>query len=207
MLDDLLERSRAAGNPHAVAIAEHCRGLLLAAQTEIPGAIDAMAAALAAHACRTLRPELARTLLEKGALQRRAKQKSAAKQTLEQALAIFEETGREMWADRARDELSRIGLRRARPGEGLTPAQTRVAELARDGLSNREIANTLYLSTRSVESHLTKVYRELGVRSRAQLVVALARPAEENLTNPGRGNSNESPDTAATPGSQAEQTE
>ena len=205
VLDDLHERSRAADNPNAIAIAERCRGLLLAADGDVLGAIKAMDAALAAHARRTLRPELARTLLEKGALQRRAKQKSVAKQTLEQALAIFGETGAQMWADRARDELNRIGLRRARAGEGLTPAQTRVAELVAEGLSNREIATTLYMSTRSVESHLTKVYRELGVRSRAQLVVALARTAEQSPTNAGRGNSNEHPDTAATPGSQAEQ--
>jgi DNA-binding CsgD family transcriptional regulator len=182
VVEDLLNRSRTAENPNAIAIAWRCRGLLLAGRGDIPGAIDAMDAALAAHAQRTLRAELARTLLEKGALQRRAKQKSAAKQTLEQALAIFEQTGRRMWADRARDEVSRIGLRRATAGDGLTPAQARVAELVAEGLSNREIANTLYMSTRSVESHLTKVYRELGVRSRAQLAAALARPGGQSPT-------------------------
>jgi len=182
VVEDLLDRSRTAENPNAIAIAERCQGQLLAARGDIPGAIDAMDGALAAHAQRTLRPELARTLLEKGALQRRAKQKSAAKQTLEQALAILEQTGGQMWADRARDELSRIGLRRASAGDGLTPAQTRVAELVAEGLTNREIANALYMSTRSVESHLTKVYRELGVRSRAQLAAALVRTGEESPT-------------------------
>lgn len=169
VVDDLLMRSHAVENPNGIAIAERCRGLLLAAHGDVPEALTAMDSALAAHARRTLSPELARTLLEKGALLRRAKQKRAAKQTLEQAVARFDEMGARMWSERTRDELSRIGLRRASAGPGLTPTQTRVAQLVAAGMSNREIANTLYMSTRSVESHLTKVYRELGVRSRAQL--------------------------------------
>lgn len=58
--------------------------------------------------------------------------------------------------------------------EGLTAAQMRVAELVAAGMTNRETAGALYMSTRTVESHLTKVYREYDVRSRAQLVSALA---------------------------------
>ena len=72
------------------------------------------------------------------------------------------------------DELARVGLRRPVITEGLTPAQQRVAELVAAGMSNREIAATLYMSVRSVEAHLTKAYRELDVRSRSQLVAALA---------------------------------
>jgi DNA-binding CsgD family transcriptional regulator len=79
-----------------------------------------------------------------------------------------------MWIDRAQDELGRIGLRRATPSQGLTPAQTRVAELLAAGMSNQQIASTLFMSTRSVESHLTKIYREFGVRSRGQLIAALS---------------------------------
>ena len=81
-----------------------------------------------------------------------------------------------MWEARTRDELLRIGLRRPAIVEGLTPAQQRVAELVASGMSNREIASTLYMSQRSVEAHLTKVYREFGVRSRAQLVAAMSAP-------------------------------
>ena len=84
-----------------------------------------------------------------------------------------------IWVNRARDELSRIGLRRAAPSEGLTAAQQRVAELVVAGMSNREIAGTLFMSLRTVETHLTNIYREFGVKSRAQLVATLAsRPAE-----------------------------
>jgi DNA-binding CsgD family transcriptional regulator len=72
------------------------------------------------------------------------------------------------------DELARVGLRRPVITEGLTPAQQRVAELVAAGMSNREIAATLYMRVRSVEAHLTKAYRELDVRSRSELVAALA---------------------------------
>jgi DNA-binding CsgD family transcriptional regulator len=174
VLEDLLRRASRSGNGNATGIAERCRGLLLAARGDIAGAIDAMDRALAEHARRSLAPEIARTLLERGSLLRRAKRKSAAKESLDRALAIFEQIGAPMWAGRARDQLSRVGLRRAAVSEGLTPAQERVAELVVAGLSNREIASALYMSPRSVESHLTKVYREIGVKSRSQLVAALA---------------------------------
>ena len=174
VLDDLVARVHALENPHAIAIAYRCRGLLLAALRDIPGAIDALDAALAAHALRPIPVELGRTLLEKGSLQRRAKRKSAAKQSLEEALAILEPLGAALWVARARDELGRIGLRRAAGGDGPTPAQQRVAELLATGASNREIAGMLHMSLRSVESHLTSLYRQFGVRSRAQLAAKLA---------------------------------
>ena len=80
-------------------------------------------------------------------------------------MAIFEPLGAAMWAARARGQLGRVGLRRAVVSDGLTPAQERVAELVVAGIDNREIAATLFMSVRSVESHPTKAYRELGVRS------------------------------------------
>ena len=178
LIGDLTNRARRAENPNAQAIAHRCRGLLLAAHGSVPEAIKEMDAALADHTRRTLGPELARTLVEKGTLQRRAKQKSAAKRTLEEALTLLEPLDAEILKARARDELSRIGLRRATVTAGLTTAQIRVAELVATGLSNQEIATTLYMSTRSVESHLTKVYRELGIRSRSQLATALATTRE-----------------------------
>ena len=112
-------------------------------------------------------------MLELGTLQRRAKQKRAAKQTLDQALAMLIPMDARIWQARARDEIGRIGLRRSSVSGGLTPAQERVVELVVSGMSNREIASTLYMSVRSVESHLTKAYRELGVKSRSQLVAAM----------------------------------
>jgi DNA-binding CsgD family transcriptional regulator len=174
VLDDLLARARPYPNPHARAIAKRCEGLLLAARGELASAIEAMDAALIEHAQRPLPLEIGRTLLEKGSIERRAKRKTAAKRTLEQSLAVLEPIDAAIWVARARDELGRIGLRRPAVSEGLTPAQSRVAEMAVAGATNREIAQALYMSERSVEAHLTKVYRELGIRSRAQLSGALA---------------------------------
>jgi DNA-binding CsgD family transcriptional regulator/RecA/RadA recombinase len=173
--DDLAARARTVENPNAVAVAARCHGMILSARGDQLAALSGMREALEAHAYRPLRPEIARTLLEEGIVLRRSKQKNAAKQSLEEALAIFEEIGARMWSDRARDELARVGLRRRREQQdGLTPAQTRVVALVCEGMSNQQIASTLYMSQRSVEAHLTKAYREYGVRSRAQLVATLA---------------------------------
>ena len=180
VLDDLLERALQYPNPHGVAIAKRCDGLLLAARGDLARAIEAMDAALAQHAQRPIPLDIGRTLLEKGSIERRAKRKTAAKQTLEQALATLEPLDAAISIARARDELARIGLRRAAKTEGLTPAQQRVAELAAGGATNHGIAQTLYMSERTVESHLTKIYSELKIRSRAQLARALAaRPSTD----------------------------
>jgi DNA-binding CsgD family transcriptional regulator len=129
--------------------------------------------------------EIGRTLLELGTVQRRAKRKSAAKASLEQAIAVLTPLGARVWLDRSRDELARVGLRRPRQGRGLTPAQQRVAELAAQGMTNREIAAALFMSQRTVETHLTKVYGELNLKTRTQLAAALAdktQPSPVNLS-------------------------
>jgi DNA-binding CsgD family transcriptional regulator/predicted ATPase len=177
VLDDLGERASKAANPNAIAIAQRCRGLLLAADGGTSAAIEAMNDALAAHERRPVPLEIGRTLLERGSLERRAKRKSAAKRSLDAAVTALEPLDATLLLDRARDELGRIGLRRAAAGDGLTPAQTRVAALVAEGLSNREIAETLYMSLRTVETHLTKAYRHHGVRSRAQLAAKLSASA------------------------------
>ena len=174
VLAELRSRAEVCRNDNVQAIASRTEGIVLAARGELSAAIDAMDSAIAAH-LRCRRPfEHGRTLLEKGSIQRHAKRKAAAKQTLEQAVAILEPLGAQPWVSRARDELSRIGLRRAKATEGLTPAQARVAELVAAGSTNAEIARELHMSVRTVESHLSRVYREHGVTSRSQLVAALA---------------------------------
>jgi DNA-binding CsgD family transcriptional regulator/Tfp pilus assembly protein PilF len=181
ILADLFDRARREGNPNALAVARRCEGLLAASRGELAAAIAAMDAAIAEHTLRPLPLELGRTLLEKGTLERRMKRKRAAKESLEQALDVLAPLNAATLAGRAKDELARIGLRGARRSEGLTPAQQRVAELVASGKSNREIAGELFMSLRTVETHLTKVYRELGIKSRAQLAatVAAGRPHEE----------------------------
>jgi DNA-binding CsgD family transcriptional regulator len=171
---DFAERAAGAGNPNAIAVARRCGGLLMAARGDVHGAIEAMQLALTEHAVRPLPLEIGRTLVEKGTLERRARRKSAAKHSLEEAIGVLEPLEAGMWLSRARDELGRIGMRKAAAAEGLTPAQTRVAELAAAGMTNREIGAALYMSVRTVESHLTKIYGVVGVKSRAQLAAVLA---------------------------------
>jgi DNA-binding CsgD family transcriptional regulator len=174
VLDELVDRAQRAQNPNALAVGHRCRALLLAARGETAAAIEALEQALTQHSLRPLPLEIGRTLVERGTLERRAKRKSAAKRSLEQALAVLEPLAAALLVQRARDELARVGLRRAQVSDGLTPAQQRVAELVLAGMTNREIADTLFMSVRTVETHLTKIYREVGVRSRTQLIGTLS---------------------------------
>jgi DNA-binding CsgD family transcriptional regulator len=87
---------------------------------------------------------------------------------LEQALAIFEQLGAPLWAEQARAELKRIGGRAPSRGE-LTEAEHRIAALVAEGRTNREVAAALFVTEHTVERALTRAYRKLGVRSRAEL--------------------------------------
>jgi DNA-binding CsgD family transcriptional regulator len=118
--------------------------------------------------------ERARTLLVLGRLQRRAKQKGAAKQSFELARSIFDELPAPLWSERVAEELARIGLRRASPN-GLTESERRVAELAANGLTNREVAAQLFMSPKTVEANISRIYRKLGINSRAQLGARLGQ--------------------------------
>jgi DNA-binding CsgD family transcriptional regulator len=161
-------RARALDRSGAIAITARCRALLLAARGDLAGAQVGFERALAEHA-RTQDPfQHARTLLAFGATQRRAKQRGAARATLEQALTIFEQLGAPLWAERAHAELQRIGGRAPSRGE-LTEAESRIAALVAEGRTNREVAAALFVTEHTVERALTRTYRKLGVRSRAEL--------------------------------------
>jgi DNA-binding NarL/FixJ family response regulator len=101
-------------------------------------------------------------------VERRLQRKRVARETLEDALSAFEGIGAQLWAQCARDELNRIGGRRAQTDE-LTASERRVAELVGQGLSNSEVASQLFLSPKTVEFHLRNIFRKLGVRSRTEL--------------------------------------
>jgi DNA-binding CsgD family transcriptional regulator len=105
--------------------------------------------------------ERARTLLCLGVTRRRAHRKRAAREALEQAGAIFEESTARPWADKARAELARIAGRRPSSNE-VTETEHRVAELAAAGRSNKEIAAELFMGLSTVEAHLSRAYRKLG---------------------------------------------
>jgi DNA-binding NarL/FixJ family response regulator len=110
----------------------------------------------------------ARTLLAQGRILRRARKRRAARESLEQALAAFEQLGTPLWVTTTRRELERLGLRRGDPYE-LTDTERRVAELAASGLTNKQIAGQAFLTPKSVEDVMTRVYRKLGIHSRAEL--------------------------------------
>jgi len=112
--------------------------------------------------------ERARTQLLLGQLQRRARHKDAAVTSVREALETFEDLGTPLWADRARAELARANVGARRTG-GLTPSEQRVAELAASGMTNHEVAAALFISPKTVEFHLARVYRALGIHSRAEL--------------------------------------
>jgi DNA-binding CsgD family transcriptional regulator len=145
--------------------------LVLAAAGDLDGALAALDE-LDLDAAAKLPFELGRALLVRGRVLRRVKQKRAAADTLREALAIFERLGAPAWEAQARAELDRVGLRRS-PDE-LTATERRVAELAAEGLTNREVASKAFMSPKTVQANLTRVYRKLGISSRAELGARMA---------------------------------
>jgi DNA-binding CsgD family transcriptional regulator len=169
-------RHRTLPRPWTAAALPRARAHLLAADGDVAGALGALDA-VDPDSLRRLPFELAWTQLEKGRLLRRTKQKRAAAATLREALEAFDRLGAPAWAAQARDELARVGLRHRSPHE-LTMSERRVAELAASGLTNREIAASAFMSPKTVEAHLGRVYRKLGIRSRAELGARMAAARE-----------------------------
>jgi DNA-binding NarL/FixJ family response regulator len=160
----------AAGNPVAAAAVARCRGLLDDDFEEV------FAAALTLDDQRPMPFERARTLLALGRRLHRACRRAEARDHLRAALGAFERLQAHAWAGQAEAELRSAGARRRRGGHdgALTSQELRVAAAVRRGGSNRDIAASLFLSPKTVEFHLSQIYRKLGVHSRTQLAAALA---------------------------------
>jgi DNA-binding CsgD family transcriptional regulator len=173
--------SRAAGG-RARAQVLRCRGLLAAAQGEVVTAIELLELAADRHEASGDPFNRARALLALGVARLRARQKRDARVAFEAALAGFESLGAAGWAEATRSEIARVGGRERI--EGLSPSERRVAELAAEGQTNREIAATLFLGERTVASHLTHVYAKLGIRSRTELARHLI-PMPVTASSPG----------------------
>ncbi len=140
--------------------------------------IDDLRAAVEVLEGSAARLELAKALAALGSAQRRSKQPSQARGPLRRALDLATACGADGLADHVRGELHATGARPRRealsgPG-ALTPSERRVADLAAEGETNRDIAQTLFVTPKTVEVHLSNAYRKLGIKSRRELAQALA---------------------------------
>jgi DNA-binding CsgD family transcriptional regulator len=164
----LEDNGRRLDRPWMLAVGGRGRAMLCAAGGDVAAAVLAAEQAMVAHQRLAMPFERARTELLLGQLQRRQRRKEAAAATLQGALDTFERLGTPVWADRTRAELGRANV--GRHGTALlTPSEQRVAELASSGMTNRHVAAAMFISPKTVEANLSRVYAKLGIRSRAEL--------------------------------------
>ncbi|QZT58665.1 helix-turn-helix transcriptional regulator [Mycolicibacterium austroafricanum] len=160
------------------AVGMRCRAMLLAARGDVIAAEQTAHRAMAEHDRLPMPFERARTQLLLGQLQRRLRQKNTAATNLNEALRTFEEMGAPLWVRRARAELARAVVAPAEGLSQLTPSEQRVAEMAASGATNKDIAAAMFISAKTVEHNLTKIYRKLGISSRAELGRRMDRAGE-----------------------------
>jgi DNA-binding CsgD family transcriptional regulator len=151
-----------------LAVGARCDSMRLAAQGDLDGALRTAERAMVEHDRVPMPFERARTQLLLGQLQRRNRRRDAASTTLRAALETFERLNAPLWASRARESLARADVHPARASV-LTASERRVAELAASGMTNRDVAAALFISVKTVEVNLTRIYRKLDIRSRAEL--------------------------------------
>ncbi len=167
------------GTLSAKGLALHARGL--AAGDQGLGLLGEAVAALAASPARL---DHARALVDLGAATRRAGRRAEAREPLRRGLDAARRCGATVLAERAHAELVTAGARPRRlmfsGAESLTASERRVAEMACAGQTNREIAQALFVTAKTVENHLSHAYHKLGIASRAELPEALAQPAVGN---------------------------
>jgi DNA-binding CsgD family transcriptional regulator len=179
LAEEALERARAVGVARDIGVALRVAGLVAYPGPDI-GLLTEAATTLQ-HLSETL--EKTRTLIDLGAALRRTGQRTACSQPLQQGLALADRMRARPLAERARAELRAIGLRPRRSAvtgiDALTPSERRAALLAVHGQTNRQIAQNLFITTKTVETHLARTYRKLGISNRRQLRDAFAvRPQD-----------------------------
>ncbi len=173
LLDAFQERAIALERPWAVANALRCRSLLAATRGDLDAALAAADQAVARSEPLGMPIDLGRAFLVLGQVRRRRGERRLARESLERGRDLFAASGARPWVDRADEELGRIPIRRA-AGDDLTPTEARVATLAAEGKTNREVAKALFMSPKTVEANLSRVYGKLGIRSRAELGARMA---------------------------------
>lgn len=178
----VLRRQGAAGRPEATLAANRCQALLTAARGDVDNALNELVRVVDQPASES--PfEAARSRLALGQVYRRGGYKGMANQALQAAATSFADLGMPRWAERALDEAERVGLHPTT--SALTATESRVAELVGSGHSNQETAAELFMSVKTVEANLTRIYRKLGVRSRTELANHLSQVDSAGLRQSG----------------------
>jgi DNA-binding CsgD family transcriptional regulator len=178
LADGIEARAMANNRRRPMAFVARGRGFVAAARGDLDEALDAFTASHRALVELGMRFEAARSLLARGIVHRRRRQKRRAHEDLSQALETFRDLAATAWVDRTREELGRIGLRPSAP-RALTDTERTVALLAARGRTNREIAVAAFMSPRTVEGVLARVYAKLAISSRAELGRSFAHPDVE----------------------------
>jgi DNA-binding CsgD family transcriptional regulator len=173
LLESFEQHVAATKRPNGIVSSARCRALMDASRGNLDGAAKAIERAIAGHEALPDPFERGRTMLVTGTVAHRAKQKRKAREALEQAAEIFDRLGARLWSEKAYAVLERTGGQR-RSELGLTPTEQRIAELVAIGRSNKEVAGALFVSVRTVEATLSKIYRKLEIESRAELAARLA---------------------------------
>lgn len=158
--------------PALIGDAARIDALAAAAAGDLDAAAEHARAAVAAHGRSALRPELARSLLVLGRVARRRRARRESRAALRRALELATQMGHRPLLAQITQELPRVAA--ARSGTELTDAERRVADQIASGATNREAAAALFISVRTVETHVASIYRKLGVRRRSELRRALA---------------------------------
>ena len=161
------------GRPGVTGAAHRIDGLAAAQAGDLDGAAQLARQAVAAHEPSPLRPELARSLLTLGQIERRRRARHESRVALSRAADLARDMGHRPLLARIEGELPRVAAERT--GDQLTVTEQRVAQLIADGATNREAAAALFVSVRTIETHVAAIYRKLHVRTRAQLARRLSQ--------------------------------
>ncbi|MBE1547958.1 DNA-binding CsgD family transcriptional regulator [Mycobacterium sp. OAS707] len=168
LIEALESNGRRLDRSWMLAVGGRCRAMLSAARGDVEAASAEAQEAMAQHDRLPMPFERARTQLLLGQLQRRQRQKERARATLREALKTFEAIGAPLWAGRVQSELARAEVVPSHD-RSLTPSERRVAELAASGMTNKDVATALFISPKTVEANLVRIYRKLGIKTRAEL--------------------------------------
>ena len=181
LADGHLPQLRAGGVRWVEAEADRAEAVLSAARGDIEGARMVSDRGLELAASTGMPFVHGRALLTAGEIRRRARQKGLAREALTEAVAIFERLGARLWLQRARSELARVAQKRPE-GSPLTATERQVVDLVAAGRTNKEIADTLFMSVHTVEAYLTRLFRALGVQSRTELARLALDGTDPRLT-------------------------